>query len=125
MVEIVTIGYGGKRPTDFFKELEDLEPDLIIDVRENPRRAYLGSYTKSYLQKRLGGKYIWLPECGNTTRKLPPTLKSDSFCIRRIAYFATRSHINKIVLLCAEKDETRCHRLYVKQKVEMYLGGLY
>ena len=36
---LLTIGYGGKKPTDFFSELEALAPDFIVDVRENPHKA--------------------------------------------------------------------------------------
>jgi len=81
---IKTIGYGGKNPTDFFKELEDLNPGLIVDVMEVPFRAYLGVYTKSHLEKRLGEKYLWLPECGNVSRTMPPTLKDEEACVARI-----------------------------------------
>jgi len=33
---IETIGYGGKTPDEFFHDLSQLQPDLIIDVRDNP-----------------------------------------------------------------------------------------
>ena len=112
---IETIGYGGKKPTDFFKELDDLKPDLVVDVRENPHRAFLATYTKAVLERVLASKYLWLPSCGNVTRKLPPTLNDEAFCIRRICHLSKQ--FKRIVLLCAEKDEARCHRLYIKNKV--------
>ena len=50
-MKIETIGYGGKKPKDFFAELEALNPDIVVDVRENPHRAFLGVYTLPQLQK--------------------------------------------------------------------------
>jgi uncharacterized protein (DUF488 family) len=68
MVEdLLTIGYGGKKPGDFFAELEAFKPDLIVDVRENPFHAFLSAYTKKGLEMRLGSRYIWIKELGNTS----------------------------------------------------------
>jgi len=113
---LVTIGYGGKRPSDFFRELEKLNADLVIDVRATPQKAFLTSYTKPILERILGRKYVWLPECGNRSRQLPPTLTDEKHCIERIRYLLTQ--YKTVVLLCAEKDESRCHRYYIKKKVE-------
>lgn len=114
-----TIGYGGKNPNDFFNELEKLKPDLVIDVRADPFHAFLTCYTKSILEKILLGyniKYMWLSSCGNASRKLLPTLQDESHCIDRVKYLLTQHE--HIVLLCAEKDEARCHRSYIKEKVK-------
>ena len=77
LVIIETIGYGGKKPEDFFKELDDLTPDIVVDVRENPYSAYLSVYTYPQLKKRLGSKYTWIKELGNKTRMMPPTLVDE------------------------------------------------
>jgi hypothetical protein len=73
--DLLTIGYGGKKPGDFFAELEALKPDIIVDVRENPFHAFLGAYTKKGLEMRFRSPYIWIKELGNTSRVLPPTLR--------------------------------------------------
>lgn len=118
VVEILTIGYGGKKPTDFFKELEDMEPDYVVDVRESPHRAYLGSYTKAHLEKRLPN-YLWIRELGNKSRSFPPTLVDEVEGLRQLEELCRNS--TRIVLLCAEKDEERCHRSYVKEKIKSIL----
>jgi len=110
-----TIGYGGKKPTDFFNELEAMNPDLVIDVRDYPHRAFLNTYTKASLEKRLGEKYLWLPTCGNVTREIPPTLRDETACLEEIRKLMGTYGL--IVLLCAEKDEKRCHRSYIRKKV--------
>ena len=114
MTIIETIGYGGKKPDDFFKALDALKPDIVVDVRENPHRAFLGVYTMPQLQKRLGTKYTWIKELGNKTRTLPPTLVDEEAGLEKLRQLATQH--NRIVLLCAEKLEEGCHRGYVKQR---------
>ena len=60
--EILTIGYGGKHPHEVFSELEALDPNIVIDVRANPFKAFLNVYTKPYLEDRLKDRYIWIEE---------------------------------------------------------------
>lgn len=114
--DLLTIGYGGKKPVDFFAELEELKPDVIVDVRENPFHAFLGAYTKKGLEMRLGSRYIWIKELGNTSRVLPPTLVDEALGLEKLR--AIMQHHNRVVLLCAEKDEERCHRGYIKAKLQ-------
>jgi uncharacterized protein (DUF488 family) len=113
-VTIDTIGYGGKKPDDFFAELEALNPDLVVDVREKPHRAFLGVYTMPQLQKRLGSRYVWIRELGNKTRMMPPTLVDEEAGLKKLQELASRHE--RIVLLCAEKLEENCHRGYVKKR---------
>ncbi len=114
MARILTIGYGGKHPDGFFKELDSLHPDIVVDVRENPHRAYLGVYTYPQLSKRLGIRYTWIKELGNKTRLMPPTLVDEETGMKKLKTLAETHHC--IVLLCAEKKETDCHRGYVKKR---------
>jgi len=118
LTQILTFGYGGKKPTDFFMELENMAPDYVVDVRESPHRAYLGSYTKAHLEKRLEN-YVWIRELGNSTRTLPPTLVNEAKGMEKLEKLCKGS--SRVVLLCAEKDENRCHRSYVKEKIEQIL----
>jgi uncharacterized protein (DUF488 family) len=115
MVEVVTIGYGGKKPEAFFAELEALDADLVVDVRADPFHAFLGVYTKRGLESRLGDRYVWIRELGNSTRELPPTLVYEEAGLRKLK--ALMEGRRRIVLLCAEKDDTKCHRSYIKAKV--------
>lgn len=112
--KLITIGYGGKKPADFFKELDSLQPDCIVDVRENPTRAFLGCYTKAHFEKRLD-HYVWIKELGNKSRKLPPTLVNEEEGLAKLEELCEENE--RIVLLCAEKDEDRCHRKYVKERI--------
>lgn len=104
---LLTIGYGGKKPTDFFSELEALAPDFIVDVRENPR-------ARAHFEKRLD-HYIWIKELGNSSRTMPPKLVDEVEGLAKLEELCVGT--NRIVLLCAEKDENRCHRSYVKERI--------
>ena len=102
-------------PDLFFEELESLKADVVVDVRENPFRAFLNAYTKRELDKRLGERYIWIRELGNKSRELPPTLVDEEEGLRKLR--ALMEKHRRIVLLYAEKDENRCHRGYIKDKM--------
>jgi uncharacterized protein (DUF488 family) len=112
---VLTIGYGGKMPGRFFEELESLKADVVVDVRENPFRAFMNVYTKRELEKCLGDRYIWIRELGNKSRELPPMLVDEEEGLRKLR--ALMEKHRRIVLLCAEKDENRCHRGYIKDKI--------
>lgn len=111
---IQTIGYGGSNPDSFFGKLTEMKADYIIDVREDPSRAYLGCYTKAHLEKRLTN-YIWIRELGNKSRKMPPHLVDEVVGMVKLKQICNKS--KHVVLLCAEKDDTKCHRSYIKQKI--------
>jgi uncharacterized protein (DUF488 family) len=115
VAEVLTIGYGGKRPDAFFAELEAMKPDIIVDVRQDPFHAFLGVYTQRGLINRLGERYVWIRELGNTTRELPPTLVDEEEGLKKLKALIEKH--KRIILLCAEKDETHCHRGYIKTKL--------
>ena len=119
-MEILTIGYGGKRPHDFFSELEKMKADLIIDVRRNPDKAFLGVYTRPHLSRRLGN-YVWIGELGNKLKTLPPELVDEGVGLGKALGMIQAWKVKRVVLLCAEKDENRCHRKYVKEKLQKLL----
>jgi hypothetical protein len=98
-----------------------MEPDVVVDVRENPYRAYLGVYTKPQLEKRLGSRYTWIRELGNRTRSMPPTLVDEERGLRALRELAETHRV--LVLLCAEKDEAACHRGYIKMRLEEPFDG--
>lgn len=121
LTRVSLIGYGGCKPTDFFSRLQQMNPDLVVDVREDPNHAYLATYTKSHLEKKLGSKYVWVPELGNRTRDINNIqLVDEEKGLRKLLGF-TRRH-NHIVLLCAEKNDEDCHRSYVRNRLYQLLA---
>ena len=116
------MGYGGTKPTDFFAKIEQMSPDLIVDVREDPNHAYLATYTKPQLEKQLKGKYVWIPELGNKTRDIHNIqLVDEEVGLRRLSELA-KGH-EHIALLCAEKRDEDCHRSYVRNRLLQLLSN--
>lgn len=116
--EILTIGYGGKNPAKFGVELGKLMPCCVVDVRRNPHHAFLNAFTKKGLEKTINMwndcSYIWIPELGNKLKTLPPILINEELGMTKLRNLINEGNLKRVVLLCAEKDEKRCHRLYVK-----------
>jgi uncharacterized protein (DUF488 family) len=113
-MKISLIGYGGTRPTDFFAKIEQMNPELVVDVREDPYHAYLGTYTKPQLEKRLKEKYVWIHELGNKTRDINDIqLVDEREGLRKLSELAKKHE--HIMLLCAEKKDEDCHRSYVRE----------
>lgn len=125
MIEILTIGYGGKRPHEFFDEIARLNADLVIDVRRDARHAFLGVYTAPSLAKRIQN-YVWIPELGNAKKSLSPliTLVDEEVGLARLlCLINNRPAAKRVLLLCAEADENHCHRAYVKRLLQEELSS--
>ena len=75
---IWTVGYGGRKPSEFLDLLVSAKIELVADVRLTPRGS-MGSYTRANssdkgIQRLLssaGIGYEWFPELGNPDRHDP------------------------------------------------------
>ena len=107
-MRISLIGYGGtKKPKDFFARIDQINPNLVVDVRADPYHAYLTPYTKPQLEKKLGHKYLWIPELGNKTRDINNIqLVNEEKGLEKLSDLAKKHE--HIVLLCAEKNDLDC-----------------
>lgn len=115
-MKISLLGYGGTRPRDFFAKIRQMDPDLIVDVREDPYHACLGVCTKSHLEKEYGKRYTWIPELGNRTRDINNIqLVDEEKGLEKLLELSKRHE--HIVLLCAEKKDEECHRSYVRNRL--------
>jgi len=115
-MRVTLLGYGGCKPTDFFNRIEQLDPDLVVDVRADPYHAYLATYTKPQLEKKLKDKYVWIPELGNKTKDIKKIqLVNEEEGLKKLLELVRRH--DHIVLLCAEKKDEDCHRSYVKDRL--------
>ena len=77
--------------------------------------AYLTPYTKPQLEKKLGHKYLWIPELGNKTRDINHIqLVDEEKGLEKLSELL--KIYERIVLLCAEKKDEDCHRSYVKSR---------
>jgi uncharacterized protein (DUF488 family) len=122
---IFLIGYEGKDIDQFLFELISNNINILIDVRKNPRSMkYM--FNKGRLIKSLKNvdiRYIHIPELG-VPKNLRENLKTkedyeDLFAQYREFLPRKEIYINKILklgkmeriaLMCFEKDENFCHR---------------
>lgn len=72
--------------------------DKVVDCRTKP----YGLVNQPELKKELGPKYIWISEFGN------PAYQTDLM----EGYNKIKSY-NTVILMCAEADYLKCHRLNV------------
>lgn len=113
------IGYGNEPPVEFFDRLEFAGQEVIvIDVRSR-RRSWAWSYSApqvEYLFKKQGHDYLWLPELGGD---------GDNGVGQMFGMMALETQIRKrrlpVVLLCAERLSTNCHRAQVAERLRKRL----
>jgi len=120
-MKIYTIGYGGRKTSEFVDLLKKANVTTVVDVRLTPERAFLAIYAKGKnpskgiqgLLGRAGIQYVSVPELGNPFKddkdwrpkyQLHLEKKGDLLCSK--LYELKTS----FCLLCAEKYASTCHR---------------
>lgn len=120
-MKIYTIGYGGRKPSEFVDLLKKADVTTVVDVRLNPERAFLAIYAKGKdpskgiqsLLERAGIQYVCVPELGNPSKddkdwkpkyQLHLEEKGDMLCLKLYEFKMP------FCLLCAEKGASFCHR---------------
>lgn len=104
------IGYGNETPGPFLERLETGAGDqiLVLDVRSR-RRSWAHSYTgdaTEMLFKKAGHDYIWLPGLGGNGQ----ATETDYLFGLQAAEVQIRMERLPVVLMCAERLSTVCHR---------------
>jgi len=121
-----TIGYGGRRPSEFVDILQRNQILTVADVRLRPQRASMGCYVLAKspekgirgLLGRAGIGYCWVEELGN------PFLGHDDWQDRYREWILAEGELRcrklfdleePVCLLCAEKRISECHRMHVAE----------
>lgn len=128
-MKIYTIGYGGRKPTDFFALIP--EGAMVIDVRRYPK-GWEPAYCHDGLKARFGNCYLSVPSLGNISKDPNVWEPAQGQEAADIALHATAQMMHAfealntsgIVLMCAEEDPNRCHRRIVAEKVAELVTGL-
>ena len=135
MKTIYTIGYEGRNISEFINLLKKNNIKLVIDVRRNPVSRKTG-FSKNQFRKHLikeGINYISKIELG-VPNSLRNKLKEDKdynyFFNQYKEYlkFNLTGHIalqnlqeilkGNEILLCYEKDYTKCHRKIIAEQIK-------
>lgn len=118
---ILTFGYGNRSTYDeFLSYLKDFKVICVVDVRLNPRawsRKWYGEIIETVCCTK-NIKYISKVSLGNTSGNstwVPPNYQEASVALQEISEIAK---IGTILLLCAEKNSCRCHRVDIAQQLQ-------
>lgn len=114
---LYTFGYLGKTPDDLKVLVEKNEIVIILDVRQSPcSRTRGGVWNKGYLGSfKFGAAYIHCRELGNKTRsRTHISLVNPTVGLGVLRYMLK---VGNVVLLCAERDHTECHREYLADEM--------
>ena len=137
-IKIYTIGYGGKKPSEFPNLLKRHGIKTIIDVRLRPNRACMGSYVKAKtadkgIEALLSGAridYRHEPDLAPTEEILTTWMASkksdtdwrwyeDHFIPvleqRKIETSIESADLDHVCLLCSESKSEKCHRRLVAE----------
>ncbi len=118
---ILTFGYGNRKDYDkFLSSLEQFEVSYVIDVRLKPRawsRKWYGDAIAKFCDSH-NICYFSKSALGNTSgcqNWVPPNQEEAE---QSLAEVADLLHQGNVLLLCAELDSARCHRVEVAQKLQ-------
>jgi uncharacterized protein (DUF488 family) len=117
---ILTFGYGNRKNYDALSEYIDGFGILfVVDVRLNPRawtRKWYGDAIEKFcVAQKIN--YMSRGALGNTSgnsRWIPPVLEEANQSLREIALLLKKGNV---LLMCAEMDPSRCHRVEVAEKL--------
>jgi uncharacterized protein (DUF488 family) len=121
MVNFRTIGYGGKDTNSLISALKEMNADDVVDVRHKPYCGWNKDFCGEVLKEKLAAEgidYLWISDLGNTTKDIDNIkLVNEARGIEKVLAVVARYEYDTVVLLCAEADEKKCHRSYVRDKL--------
>ncbi|ACK71741.1 protein of unknown function DUF1130 [Gloeothece citriformis PCC 7424] len=118
---ILTFGYGNRVNYDTLLDyIKEFKIDFLIDVREKPRawsRKWYGDQLEKFCHEQ-GIEYLSETTLGNvsgTSHWVSPDPKKAEQVLQDIAQ---KTQSKTVLLLCAEMDHHRCHRVEVAEKLQ-------
>jgi uncharacterized protein (DUF488 family) len=118
------VGYGGRRSTEMIDALRVEGVDLLVDVRLTPRSGIPG-FSGYALQRSLsavGIEYRHEAALGNPADNRAGYHEGEPSSRRRfrrllktsgqgaLSWLVEAASRQRVAVLCAERDQTRCHR---------------
>jgi uncharacterized protein (DUF488 family) len=118
---ILTFGYGNRSNYDaLLKYIKEYKIDILIDVREKPR-AWNRKWYGDQLEKLCGEQgieYLSETTLGNVSGTIHWVSPHPEKVDRVLQEIAKESQSKTVLLLCAEMDYRRCHRVEVAKKLQ-------
>lgn len=132
----IGIGYEGRPLEELLQELHLNQVKVVVDVRLNPisRKKGLSKTALSQALVNSGIEYVHMRELGNPKEnrdgfRLPGTVAETESRERFHAILESKDSVEaltelvrigeerKVALLCFERDESRCHRALVLDRI--------
>lgn len=118
---VLTFGYGNRKDhASFLDYLEKFDVSCVVDVRLNPRawsrKWYGDAIEKLCVSKNV--RYVSKSSLGNVSGCkdwVPPEQEEADQTLHEVAEFLESGNV---LLLCAEMDSSRCHRVAVAEKLQ-------
>ncbi len=124
---ILTFGYGNRKDYDAFLDyLKEFNVACVIDVRLNPR-AWSRKWYGDALEKLCTSQniqYFSKASLGNLSgcsHWIPPENKEAEQTLSEVAELLETGNV---LLLCAEMDSSKCHRVEVAAKLQDLTSAL-
>lgn len=121
---ILTFGYGNRANyDDLLRYTKEFNVDLLVDVRERPRawsRKWYGKQIQEFCEQQ-GIEYLSETTLGNisgTSNWISPNPDKVNQVLRDIAQ---KAESKTVLLLCAEMDHHKCHRVDIAKKLHKLL----
>jgi uncharacterized protein (DUF488 family) len=118
---ILTFGYGNRKDYDvFLKYIDEFKIAYVVDVRLSPKawtRKWYGDAIEKICQS-VNIQYLAKPTLGNTSGRsnwIPPEPTAAAETLSELAKILDSGNV---LLLCAELDYLRCHRVGVAKELE-------
>ncbi|MDR0630598.1 MAG: DUF488 domain-containing protein [Holosporales bacterium] len=133
MINLFTIGFCGKKETEFYGLLDKAGIKVLIDVRLWRVSRFVPWANGTNLERKLGERYVYVPECAPTKELLDNykagRLTWDEYEVtfneiisnREIEKLFLQDLIDMACLLCSEKNHEMCHR----KLIATYLANKY
>jgi uncharacterized protein (DUF488 family) len=121
-LKLYTWGYSGRTQADLFDLMTEHQLTLVVDVRQRPWSRDT-RWRKAALTATFGDNYRHLHELGNKTRSVQNVQLVNEE--RGLARLEELLHIHRrVLIMCLERDHSRCHRSYVARRMQERIGGL-
>lgn len=124
---ILTFGYGNRKDYDaFLNYLREFNVNYVIDIRLSPR-AWSRKWYGDALEKLCASsniQYISRASLGNLSgcsHWVPPEHKKAEKALSEVAEMLEAGNV---LLLCAEMDYSKCHRVEVASKLQDLTNAL-
>ena len=136
MLEVFTIGYGGRETDEFIAILDKYDIDTLVDVRSQPYSRYAPDFCRDKLSALLNRSGIEYRFMGNSLGGRPDDRQCYTYspqrkkklldarkCEARDFYQQGITRLKRslatgrrIVIMCSELEPHECHRGYVLGK---------